>query len=60
MKEAVLKLLLLLFAVIMILSLIGMAFGPFGYETLSVTLSVVAGAFSLLGIAVAFRFWAAK
>ena len=34
MKEAVLKLLLLLFAVIMILSLIGMAFGPFGYETL--------------------------
>ena len=56
-KDLMLKLLLFLFALILILSLIGMAFGPFGYEKISVSFSVAAIVLSVCGLAAALHFW---
>jgi len=57
MKEGILKLLLILFAAVLILSLVGMVFGPFGYEKFSITLSAIAGVFSVCGLIAALHFW---
>ncbi|MBC8533371.1 hypothetical protein [Yeguia hominis] len=56
-KELMLKILLFLFALILILSLVGMAFGPFGYEKISVAFSAAAIVLSVCGLIAALHFW---
>ena len=48
---------LLYFVVIVAFALVGMVFGPFGYDSISITFSVIAGLMALFGIVSALRGW---
>ena len=60
MRQLVFKILVGLLVLISVLTLIGMAFGPFSYDRFSVTMSGIACALSVFGIAAALRFWKTK